>query len=494
MFRKIAFLLPVCASVAAGCMSAPDLSDATGAEHSEIMIKDVVQRVKCEVSQAFDDKVEQREFLWLASWTAHADLTLAIDDTSGVAPNGSYTNYLGHSATSASKTPLASVTDAFSLGASASLNGSATRSETVSFTIALDELKRWRRQLDKKEANLPPEKKTCYFNGATGVNGNLGLKEWVDSAFYPVQNGDLYAGIHPYGGGGKQAGGTQGPGGGGARAQAKAEVLLSRKIIVDAEKNWEKEIGDLQKETKDTFASIDQNDSDLTATNKDLKTKLSTLKDSKYDAVLDPHLKQSYNQGKSSLDKISQYVQGNEASQKNCKAFETLLSDAANKLKDLQTALATPGTEDVPLPLERAYNALSKAMEAIQAKDRLTNTLDFAQQADKCSKQLAKIAAEAKMTADALPDKIDPPIDFVLHSLTFVVTYGGGISPSWSLLQWKGPGATGSLLSATGTRTHTLNLALAPRATASQQAAGGSGINSDALRLINNQAIQSLRQ
>ena len=90
MLRKLMFLLPVCVCVTPGCMSTPDLSTVTGAEHSEIMIKDVVQRVKCELSEAFDKKVEQREFLWLAGWTAHADLTLQINENSGVAPNGSF--------------------------------------------------------------------------------------------------------------------------------------------------------------------------------------------------------------------------------------------------------------------------------------------------------------------------------------------------------------------------------------------------------------------
>ena len=94
MFRKLMFVLPVCACVMPGCMSTPPLSEATGTEHSEIMIKDVVQRVKCELSEAFDKKVDQREFLWLASWTAHADLTLQVNDSAGVAPNGGYTKYL----------------------------------------------------------------------------------------------------------------------------------------------------------------------------------------------------------------------------------------------------------------------------------------------------------------------------------------------------------------------------------------------------------------
>jgi len=95
---------------------------------------------------------------------------------------------------------------------------------------------------------------------------------------------------------------------------------------------------------------------------------------------------------------------------------------------------------------------------------------------------------QAAKNAAALPDHIDPPIDSVAHSVSFVVAYGAGISPSWTLLQWKGPGSSSGnnpFFGASGTRTHSLTIALAPRS-------GGPAIGTDALRLINNQVIRSL--
>jgi hypothetical protein len=268
MFRKLMFVLPVCASVASGCVSTPDLSEATGAEHSDIMIKDVVQRVKCELSEAFDKKVEQREFLWLAGWTAHADLTLQINDNSGVSPNGTFTEpFLGTTATKGVK----AVTNTFGLSVSANLNGQAVRSETVSFTIALDELKLWRKQIEKMEAKLPPEKKTCFFDSATGVTGNLGLKEWVDSAFFPVEAGQLQAGVHPYGGGGKSAG-AQGPSGAGQKT--KGEFILTRDKIEKQAAEWAKELGQLQEQTKVSFDKIDAAVKNMAAADADLENKL----------------------------------------------------------------------------------------------------------------------------------------------------------------------------------------------------------------------------
>jgi hypothetical protein len=59
--------------------------------------------------------------------------------------------------------------------------------------------------------------------------------------------------------------------------------------------------------------------------------------------------------------------------------------------------------------------------------------------------------------------KPDPPIDSLLHSVQFTVTYGVNASPGWTLLQWKGPSpASGSAAAYTGQRTHLLNIALGP--------------------------------
>ncbi len=471
MFRKLMFVLPVCASVASGCVSTPDLSGATGTEHSEIMIRDVVQRVKCELSEAFDKKVDQREFLWLASWTAHADLTLQVNDSAGVAPNGGYTKYLRKSNAMQDKNVITTVSEAFTLSASANLNGQAERSESVSFTIALDELKLWRKQLDKMEANLPPEKKTCNFGGETGVTGNLGLKEWVDSAFYPVSEGQLQAGIHPFGSAGR-SGGAQGPSSAGPKA--KAEVALTRDQVAKQAALWAKELGQLQEQTKVSFDKIDTGIKSMDSADADLQNKLKVLNDSKYNPVLAPYLKKIYADGE-------KYLKNHKSLQDNCTAYKTKLGAAQSMLSQLQAELNKPGG-DVPVSLEIAYNNLSEAMDGIHAND-------YPKQSAICATTLTQAADQATKNANALPNQIDPPIDAVGHTVTFVVTYGAGISPSWSLLQWKGPGAgTGSpMLSATGVRTHTLSLALGPRS-------GGPAIGTDALRLINNQVVRSLGQ
>jgi hypothetical protein len=72
----------------------------------------------------------------------------------------------------------------------------------------------------------------------------------------------------------------------------------------------------------------------------------------------------------------------------------------------------------------------------------------------------------------------NPPIDGLLHSVQFVVTYGAGITPNWSLLMWKGPGVTVPGASVSGVRTNILNIALGP--------------TSEQNRLIQNQVVSSI--
>ncbi len=485
MLKKFMFLLPVCASVISGCMSAPPLQEATGVENGapNIFIKDVVQRVKCELSDAFYYKVEQRDFLWLASWTAHADLTLEINDNAGISPSGQYTKFqktqlnkdaVNNQLAGSPAKPLAptpTFLPMFTLGAGASLSGQAIRTETLSFTIALDELKRWRKDLDKREAGLPPEKKTCNFSSEMGITGNLGLKEWVDSAFFPVETGQLQAGIHPSQGGAKPST-TQGPKQAAATPKPKAELSIEQ-IAADT-KAWQKSLTGLQSDTKASNTKIDDATKTLDTADANLKNRFQVLSDSKFGPVLAPYLKQRYEQFGNEYD---QYTQSHKKSEQNCAKFKNDVDTALKDNQDL-TALLKANTPigEMKIP----YNELSNKIDNI-----LNNKTpaDYAKAASRCADDLTLLADQATKNADSLPNQIDPPIDAVSHSLQFVVAYGANITPSWTLIQWKGPGLTQNFASASGTRTHTLNLALAPRT-------GGPAIGGDALRLINNQVIR----
>ena len=99
------------------------------------------------------------------------------------------------------------------------------------------------------------------------------------------------------------------------------------------------------------------------------------------------------------------------------------------------------------------------------------------------AKRAAKDLAEQEKKAAEIPvmPAPDPPIDSMLHSVQFIVTYGASVAPNWNLALFKGPAATGNLASASGVRTHLLNIAVGPRT--------GGDKSQEQNRLIANQNI-----
>jgi hypothetical protein len=69
----------------------------------------------------------------------------------------------------------------------------------------------------------------------------------------------------------------------------------------------------------------------------------------------------------------------------------------------------------------------------------------------------------AKSVEDALLQlELDPPIDAISDQIQFVIAFNASASPSWTLLHFKGPAPTSSLISGTKTLTHTLSVAIGP--------------------------------
>jgi hypothetical protein len=71
-------------------------------------------------------------YQWMRDWTAKVDLTLQTDDTGGITPGASFITPL-HSAT---LTGIGTFQRMFAIGAGGGLNTSASRTETLSFTLA----------------------------------------------------------------------------------------------------------------------------------------------------------------------------------------------------------------------------------------------------------------------------------------------------------------------------------------------------------------------
>ena len=462
-----------CASVTASCVVTPPLSEATGSADPKITIADVVQRVKCELAEAFDEKTSQREFLWLAGWTAHVDLTLTINDNAGISPSGSFTQYQANavnqaagSSTFPATASRAVVNQFFTVSVGATLSGQAIRTETVSFTVALDELKLWHKRL-------------CNFGSGRDITGSLGLKEWVNSAFFPVEVGQLQAGVHTATAAKAQSVSAPAPGHAGPTAAAEGGPSVEE--VLKNLTGWQATLKTLTSLTAKSSAAIVSGKMSIPAAQKSLNQRLAASKQYKY--VLAPYLAQRYADASVFMTKYSQDFA-------ICQSMQSLLVDATAQAKKLYDLLKDIGDLNTP-----AYKIIDRIMYANLENEMLKFGLGAnpSESEIKNSQYVAEMqnCLELVQAATDLPNKLpqhlDPPIDSVLHSLTFVINYGASATPSWTLIQWKGPGQTANFASASGVRTHNLVITMGPPS-------GAAPISTDAIRLIELQAIRSLNQ
>jgi len=172
-----------------GCSTVPSLEETTGGQDSPVFISDVVERVKCELADAFADKFANKDYSWLQNWTAKADLTLSVNNSAGLTPSVTTTNYFKNAynfeaggTTFGSKT-IGAISQSLTWGAGANYNEQAERAEVISFSLSIKD--------------IVSHRPICATQLRRGLTGGLGLKEWVDSAIRPVILGQLDAGDHP---------------------------------------------------------------------------------------------------------------------------------------------------------------------------------------------------------------------------------------------------------------------------------------------------------
>jgi hypothetical protein len=432
-----------------GCAYVPSLDQASGAGPNEtpLLISDVVKRIKCEIADSFDDRLGDPRFQWLENWTAKVDLTLQINDTAGVSPSVSYTKYFKNDfnfaagSTSLTSNVISAVPQMFTLSGSASYSEQAQRAETLTFTVSLHEIKNWKAARDKYLRGKYGADVAEHFcdSNERELKGQLGLREWIDSALYPVSKSQLQAGIHPQ---------TANPSKPPTPAPPKA---AGQEITPDVPQPIAKQKVDDSAQAANKSATNAAGYQTTVATNiATVQTAMQT-NIAPYYAVLTNELKGILTNNISSLNTIQRFI-----------------------------------NQDV----ENAENANKAAQEIAKRVDSAASTAMISQSTIDEAKALAnegkKFEDDAK-TQQAVAAKIansiqtftpNPPIDGLLHSIQFVVTYGAGITPNWSLLMWKGPGVTVPGASLSGVRTNILNIALGP--TAEQN------------RLIQNQVVSSI--
>jgi hypothetical protein len=454
-----------------GCAVVPTLEQATGAiDHAEskVLIANVVQRVKCEVADAFDEKLRDPRFLWLEDWTLKADLTLQANTQAGIAPSGSYTKYQKNAfnfdagSSSLTSNSISAVPQFFTVAVGANLGEQATRTEVVSFSLALKELRVWRAHVRQIEQNpdYPPEMR-CIETGKLGLAGDLGLREWVDSAFYPVEGRQLLAGFHPAPGTSKAPtapGATAAPKSIGAGAPAAVVPLTD-----EEKEKLRKQIMDGYNAVKASILTAQGSVNDVDAINTNLRAALKAMRHKQlvYAPVATYQVNSSIALAAEQLRKLAALTATDFTDVSTIPPkLSLILDDAQKRLDDL-------GSANPAYQIDAA--SITKDVNDADSLVRIAKTIaDHAQ-------AVQKIAAQIGVNPD-------PPIDSVLHSVQFVLAYGASITPSWTMIQWKGPALNGPAAAGQGQRTHILQLALGPRTVSDK-------ISQEQARLIQNATV-----
>jgi len=474
-----------------GCTTLPSMEEATGG----IPVRDIVLRIKCELSDAFmtrDPKwwwlTDTANFAWMKDWTAQADLTLQVVDTAALSPGATYKEPLPNGWAIASGanalhgTTIPAISQSFSVAAGANFGTQASRIETMSLVFSVDELKTWRERGGTEQM--------CADSDKMDLAGRLGLKEWVAEALTPVmasrtdpsQGELLYAGHHspplPASGAKPQQAIAFTPQPAPAKPAAAAPMEEEAKACdaEEAKKIKSEAIGLI-----DSVDSLNSKTKEAAAHTKNTKEQLkglykSVLKSAQgpidywnqYEAVLDPGIRAK---AKQDLNKIQRNIDNNVRDLKGLVGAINQSADfVANDLKAAEKPKDEAGeiiglTKTDCNSSKQKLKVLQSAMsswEAILEKYR-NNAIDNEKSSDENFNKALGLASAVEASAGSLKP-FDPPISSIGQSVQFILNYGASASPTWTFVRFQGP--NNPLVSAGGTRTHILNISLGPASVA----------------------------
>jgi hypothetical protein len=509
------FTVGVCALLSASCAVTPPLSDATNnfPFTQSIPIHDIVQRVKCDLSDALYTKIYKddvkHQLQWMRSWTAKSDLTLQINESGGISPSFGFTQplhnafFLGggpnsiNTSTGAVTNVVSATTQNFTFGIGGNYNVAVTRAENLSFTVSLLELKRW--------------KERPYIDGSTckpvvpfDLQGSLDLKSWLDEALKPVELGDLAQGIHPDPGSAKAPTAAAA-----APAGHGGEFPILPKLPHDLPPH--------EKARLDLSLTLALNQLGIKYTVPKDPTEGGCVTDSHGVVFVPPPSPNSTGstQPTNLKSQASTAAQNSFIAQQQASVSDSLSADIRRSIDEAArlTRIETLRVEEasqgaVKFVTQSCKNLYGAAGTCDPAKDGdLAGLLPVAQLSPQfCSRKdyekffdqfdkffhYAELNSNAAQLNGALATRLltpDPPIESIGQSLNFVVTATASLSPNWNLLYLKGPSNAGPLASVNGIRTHTLNIAMGPPTSPGSQ---------EVVRVLTNQsfrqAVESLRQ
>jgi hypothetical protein len=460
------------------CTRVPSLEETTGTSNGKIFVNDVVARIKCELALAYADKPGQSNYAWLKDWTVKTDLSLQVNEQGGITPTLSYTQFqrsaanVGAGPASATSSALGLVQQSLTTSVNANIGAQMTATQAESFTMSLTELTAFRNSWAYLNFCKPAE--------GAGLIGNLRLKEWADASLSSVDAHILLAGKHKAPGSagaakpqvtGKPTG-ISGAGGGGATAdelrkagarledETKKKVLndlvsLTAKANIDTISNLNA-VSEAYGKAKENLDLANANLTNYTpistvATVTELQKEVKTFRGLLY-------------QAQNAKDCVLQQVCG--ISYGDCSTFG---GRAVNRhyqnfeLCDRVTCSLSNPSSNSGSKLEAACTVAARDA-AFNNADLYDKMLGFAQDSSEAaktnqtnSKTIADFAQGLRQKGVTTPDA---PIDSISTTIQFEVAMGAGISPSWSLIYFKGPGISGPFVAATLNRTHILQIAL----------------------------------
>jgi hypothetical protein len=339
-------------------------------------VDDIVRRVKCDLYEGVADRLNAPYgYEWLHTWTVQASLNLIVNDQSSVSPGVVLTQPLK---TVTIPQKLTNFGQSYNLGLGAGVNTTATRNETITFTVSLREMMD---QFGNGQHN-------CDFPNSIDLQSELGLKQWISAALSPVAYGDLDIGYH-------KTPKTSTAGAAAAKDSA-ANALKSADQLT---------IGPTTTPTSGINCSIP--------------------------STIPPRTS-----GPPSL--------------------AALPNDLVIAKCEIGQFIKSKGGIDLSKPLDGAQVKI--VAQTIRDTERAIADLLFLN-----TPTGDNVRADLKNAAINLAVFVDPPIDTISHQVQFIIVWNANASPSWTLVNFKGPSpSSGALFSAMKTNTHTLNIVIGP--------------------------------
>ncbi|MBT3071098.1 hypothetical protein KKP04_09470 [Rhodomicrobium sp. Az07] len=168
-----------------GCTTVPALSPINGTEAREdgsIPINEVVKRVKCEIYDATRDI--PKEYAWFQTWGANVDLDLIANESSSITPSVAALDPF----TPFRSATLGTFSRGFSLGLGGGVTTTASRTESVSFSMNFTEL---HEQLNPaSRVHRRDAFDNCNLPKGRDLNSDLGLRQWIKSVLGPLEGGN----------------------------------------------------------------------------------------------------------------------------------------------------------------------------------------------------------------------------------------------------------------------------------------------------------------